>query len=55
MIERAKEAEAYLIVLVEDTLTNSLSFPFLKQISKKIKATPESGESGALGQNDDLL
>lgn len=40
-IERAKEAEAYLVVLVEDTLTNSLSFPFLRHISKKIKATPE--------------
>ena len=40
-IERAKEAEAYLVVLVEDTLTNSLSFPFLKHISKRIKATPE--------------
>jgi ERCC4-type nuclease len=40
-IERAREANAYLVVLVEDTLTNSLSFPFLRHISKKIKATPE--------------
>ncbi len=40
-IERAKEQDAYLIVLVEDTLTNALSFPFLPYISKKIKATPE--------------
>ena len=40
-IERAQEAEAYLVVLVEDTLQNALSFPYLPHISKKIKATPE--------------
>ena len=40
-IERAQEAEAYLVVLVEDTLQHALSFPYLPQISKKIKATPE--------------
>ena len=27
--------------MVEDTLTNALSFPFLPYISKKIKVTPE--------------
>ena len=40
-IERAKEAKAYLVVLVEETLNNSLSFPYLPHISKRIKATPE--------------
>lgn len=40
-IERAGEADAKLIILVEETLTNALSFPFLPHISKKIKATPE--------------
>ena len=40
-IERAGEAKATLIILVEDTLTNALSFNFLPYISKKIKATPE--------------
>lgn len=40
-IERAGEQEANLIILVEDTLTHALSFPFLPHISKKIKATPE--------------
>lgn len=40
-IERAKEDDAQLIVLVEESLSNALSFPFLPHISKKIKATPE--------------
>jgi len=40
-IERAREAEAHLVVLVEDTLQNAMSFPYLPHISKKIKATPE--------------
>ena len=40
-IKRAQEAEAKLVVLVEDTLSKALSFPFLPHISKKIKATPE--------------
>ena len=40
-IERAKAQDAYLVVLVEDTLANALSFPYLPFISKKIKATPE--------------
>jgi len=40
-IERAAENEANLIIVIEDTLTNALSFPFLPYISKKIKVTPE--------------
>ena len=40
-IERAQEQEAYLIILVEESLQNALSFKFLPYISKKIKATPE--------------
>tara|TARA_Y100001938_G_scaffold85196_1_gene117008 strand:+ start:11359 stop:12300 length:942 start_codon:yes stop_codon:yes gene_type:complete len=40
-IERAKEDNANLIILVEDTLSHALSFPFLPYISKKIKVTPE--------------
>lgn len=40
-IERAKNANYYLIVLVEESLTSALSFNYLPHISKKIKATPE--------------
>ena len=40
-IERAYENEANLIIVVEDTLTNALSFPYLPHISRKIKVTPE--------------
>tara|TARA_R100000008_G_scaffold84577_2_gene72351 strand:- start:6108 stop:7064 length:957 start_codon:yes stop_codon:yes gene_type:complete len=40
-IERASENNANLIILIEDTLTHALSFPFLPYISKKIKVTPE--------------
>ena len=40
-IERAVEEEAYLVVLVEETLARASSFQFLPYISKKIKATPE--------------
>ena len=40
-IKRAEDAEAYLVVLVEDSLTHAMSFPYLPHISKKIKATPE--------------
>ena len=40
-IERAKEGGANLVVLVEDTLSHAMSFPFLPHISKKIKVTPE--------------
>jgi len=40
-IQRAKELGIYLIILVEDTLNNALSFRYLPYISKKIKVTPE--------------
>ena len=40
-VERAQEAEAKLIVLVEESLSNSLSFNYLPYVSKKIKASPE--------------
>ncbi len=40
-IERAAENDANLIIVVEDSLTHALSFPFLPYISKKIKVTPE--------------
>jgi hypothetical protein len=40
-IEKAKKNNAYVIVMVEESLTNALSFQYLPHISKKIKATPE--------------
>ncbi len=40
-IERSIEKDAYLIILVEDILTNCMSFNYLPHVSKKIKATPE--------------
>jgi len=40
-IKRAKDDESNLIILVEDTLENAMSFKYLPYISKKIKATPE--------------
>ena len=40
-IERAAENDANLIIVVEESLTNALSFPFLPHISKKIRVTPE--------------
>ena len=40
-IDRAKKNGAYLIVIVEEKLSNALSFQYLPHISKKIKATPE--------------
>jgi len=40
-IEKAIKNNSYIIVMVEETLTNALSFPYLPHISKKIKATPE--------------
>lgn len=40
-IKRAVEAKAYLVVLVEDTLPNALSFQYLPHISKKIQVTPD--------------
>lgn len=40
-INRAKEADAYLVIVVEKSLSQAMSFPELKEISSKIKATPE--------------
>ena len=40
-IERAKNANYYLVVLIEESLNDALSFNYLPHISKKIKATPE--------------
>jgi len=40
-ISKAKKEDSYIIVMVEDTLSNALSFQYLPHISKKIKATPE--------------
>jgi len=40
-IERAVEAEAHLVVLVEENINNAMNFRYLPHISSKIKATPE--------------
>jgi len=40
-INKARKNNAYIIVMVEETLNNALSFQYLPHISKKIKATPE--------------
>jgi hypothetical protein len=40
-IEKAKKNNSYVIVMIEETLQNALSFQYLPHISKKIKATPE--------------
>jgi len=40
-IEKAKKNNSYIIVMIEETLSNALSFQYLPHISKKIKATPE--------------
>ena len=40
-IEKAKKNNSYIVVMVEETLSNALSFQYLPHISKKIKATPE--------------
>lgn len=40
-IEKALKNNSYIIVMVEETLANALSFQYLPHISKKIKATPE--------------
>lgn len=40
-IDRARKSQAYLIVIIEEKLSNALSFQYLPHISKKIKATPE--------------
>lgn len=40
-IEKAKNDNAYIVVVIEEKLQNALSFQYLPHISKKIKATPE--------------
>jgi hypothetical protein len=40
-IEKAKFNNSYLIVIIEEKLSNALSFQYLPHISKKIKATPD--------------
>ena len=40
-IEKAQKNNSYIIVMVEEILTNALSFQYLPHINKKIKATPE--------------
>ena len=40
-IKRAEEAEANLVVLVEDKIQNVLSFNHLPYVSKRIKASPD--------------
>lgn len=40
-LKRATEDNAYLVVLVEDSLSNMLSFNHLPWVSKKIKLSPE--------------
>jgi len=40
-IEKAKNNNSYIIVMIEEKLSNALSFQYLPHISKKIKATPE--------------
>tara|TARA_Y100000310_G_scaffold345513_1_gene465840 strand:+ start:9743 stop:10675 length:933 start_codon:yes stop_codon:yes gene_type:complete len=40
-IERAREENSNLIILVEENLNNALGFKYLPHISKKIKASPE--------------
>lgn len=40
-IEKAAKNNSYIIVMVEEKLSNALSFQYLPHISKKIKATPE--------------
>jgi hypothetical protein len=40
-IQKAKRNNAYIIVMIEEKLSDALSFPYLPHVSKKIKATPE--------------
>jgi hypothetical protein len=40
-IKRAMENNAYLVILIEETLSKAMSFPFLPHVSNKIRATPE--------------
>jgi hypothetical protein len=40
-IERAESEDAYLIIVVEKKLSSALNFNSLRELSSKIKATPE--------------
>jgi hypothetical protein len=40
-LERAKEQEAYVVVVVENSLDNMMRFNYLKYITKKVQVTPE--------------
>jgi hypothetical protein len=40
-IEKAYLNNSYLVIIIEEKLSNALSFQYLPHISKKIKATPE--------------
>lgn len=40
-IEKAHKDGSYIVVIIEEKLSNALSFQYLPHISKKIKATPE--------------
>ena len=40
-IEKAKANNSYLIVIIEEKLSNAMSFPYLPHISKNIKASPD--------------
>jgi hypothetical protein len=40
-IDKTKKNNSYLIVIIEEKLTNALNFQYLPHINKKIKATPE--------------
>lgn len=40
-IERARDSDANLIVIVESDFNNVAAFPYLREVNKKVKATPE--------------
>tara|TARA_B100000287_G_scaffold434951_1_gene501107 strand:+ start:4853 stop:5782 length:930 start_codon:yes stop_codon:yes gene_type:complete len=40
-LERAKERDAYVVVVVENSLDNMMRFNYLKYITKKVQVTPE--------------
>lgn len=40
-IDRAKDGDANLIIIVESDFNNVAAFPYLREVNKKIKATPE--------------
>ena len=40
-MDRAKEQNAYVVVVVENSLDNMMKFNYLKFITKKVQVTPE--------------